>query len=213
MPTDATSFSDNNFAAQVTDDEYQEAWLSRRAGLIGRLVGKRVTRLLKVIFVTPEDEAAQGGHPLCELFRQGCGPLLLEVEGGLLVGFGYQESWQTVTVWMERRHEGDLSRPHRSEETQGAIAIPADHHLYSEPRYVGLVGQRIEAAQILFEGAHRDWTGMPFREHLRLELEGGREFFVAWSSEFSLDGGFTRDQLPPAFLACLTPVTEPVLVP
>src|SRR3954447_19248680 len=92
-------------------DHFDEQVASRRAELLGRMVGRRLVRLVRHSWWPAEEalerlrevDAKRGPRTV---FSLTAGPLSVELDSGLILGFGSRPSEASVTVWVERDEAG-----------------------------------------------------------------------------------------------------------
>ena len=136
-------------------DLFDEQVVSRRAELLGRMVGRRLVRLVRLSWWPAEEalerlrevDARRGPETL---FSLTAGPLGVELDSGLILGFGSRPSEASVTVWVERDEAG------RERPASRSILRDAELHVVdgfdpgvAEPEVVRCAGRRVERVTLL----------------------------------------------------------------
>jgi hypothetical protein len=136
-------------------DLFDEQVVSRRAELLGRMVGRRLVRLVRHSWWPAEEalerlrevDATRGPETV---FSLTAGPLSVELDSGLILGFGSRPSEASVTVWVERDEAGREGPASRSILRDAELhAIDGFDHDVAEPEVVRCLGHRVERVTLL----------------------------------------------------------------
>lgn len=166
---------------------------SRNLDLLRHALGRRIVRMTRYGDWRPEDVnerlADSPNIDPAEVFEDCLGPLVVEIDNGLVLGVASEESLASMLIWPERNPYGPEapSTPPLAQDPD-LHPIDAADPTYSRPIWATFVGQRIIGIEILLRD-HRDvmYEGLPCEAAVVFQFESGAELLV--SQELKDDSG------------------------
>lgn len=132
-----------------SDSIYEENIPSKHKNIISKLINKRVSKIVRYSWEPPK--IAMNAWNIFEqhIFNLTPGPLLITLETGLVVGFGCQPSWASVTVWIEEAEDGKSEKDEKIAEDDELFPIDICDSVYSPKEFHSIIGQKIVDIKIL----------------------------------------------------------------
>ncbi len=130
---------------------FEERIVSQQRDLLLRMVNRKITRMVRHSWWPAEEALSQiGGADSRLLFSLTAGPLTIELDSGLILGFGSRPSEASVSVWLERDETG-RERPSEHSTLRDPELHPIDvmESRFSEPQLANCVGREIQSVKLL----------------------------------------------------------------
>jgi hypothetical protein len=180
--------------------------LSERKNLLAELKNNKVLSLVRYSWDPPEevelDIRDRFNSPASLVFRRTAGSLLITLNSGLILGFGYSPSQASVTVWVEQIKDIQIPKSLSTVHDDELFPINALDAKYCEDLICNLIQQEIVSAKILKRNNPRWSREVPGEVGLVLEFENKIEIILALNLCESLDDFsiIFRDEVSPEVL-------------
>lgn len=190
------------------ESQRSEGVPSARADLLRSLIGRRVVRMARDSWLSPDEAMGELGIPARLVFRRSPGSLLVTTESGDTLGFGGSPATASVTVWRPRGPGVPAARDMATDEP--SYMIEASDPRYSDPSMHELLGRLVESVSILrrapFNAKH---AMLPREAAVVLGFQGGDELVLGHglhndSDDFAI---LSRNEIVSGVRPQLEPVT------
>ena len=119
--------------------KYLEQMIPTKAvDFLDKLVNKKITKLIRYSWWNPETSAKECDIERCKVFSLTAGPLFIEFDTDIGVGFSSQPSTCSVEVWLEKDNEN--KRDELMCNDRELFPVYANDSVYSEKYFGDLIG-------------------------------------------------------------------------
>ncbi|NVB36411.1 hypothetical protein G6O69_01115 [Pseudenhygromyxa sp. WMMC2535] len=160
-------------------NDWSMAILSRRPALLRGLLGRRITKLVHFSSSSPREISDYHEVPAVDVFSFADGPLVLSVDSGLALGFGTQDSLNSVTVWTEQTEAGEEREDHAEGDLE-LLPIASTNGSLARPFWGRLIGHRVASIEIFVRRMEDPrYESLPNEAAVVVTVDDGNSFFLA----------------------------------
>lgn len=157
-------------------DPFAPALPSARRALLERLLGRRITDLVRYEWA-PLDTLGPPEPLGLSIFRAAPGPLRLTLDDGTALAFASDAALASVVLWLEHDPSAGAAATSPLAEDPALYPIAATDPRYGDPCFAALLGAEIAAVELLERASDRPkLRALPREAALVLTLAGGRCF-------------------------------------
>jgi len=165
---------------------------SEKASLLKMLRGAKVTGMKRYSLDPLKEAMEDWGIPASRVFRWTEGPLVIDLDSGISLGFNGVSEYASIVVWVEETAEGIRSNEPLSDDDDEIFLIDVLDEFYSEELISKTINREITNIQILRRRpSNAKLAALPCEAGLSVEFEDNTKFILSHglhdsSSDFAI---------------------------
>jgi hypothetical protein len=158
--------------------DQMEYIVSEAVEVIGTLKRATILKMVRFSWWSPKESSVECDIQDSEVFSYTEGPLLIYLEGGEVIGFGSDESKNSIVLWFERDSEGNV-HDGNIENDEELFAVDFNDQCYSDPKWNLYNGKKIESMKLIKRAPMNvKYEELPNEVALQITVQGGGAFVV-----------------------------------
>lgn len=158
-----------------------ETQLSDALDFLKTCKNQEIKNLYRASWFSEEEYVTQFGYADDRIFCFTSGAVVIELSNNVIFGIGSQESWASLTIWVERDEQMNWSGDKIIRDPEIHV-LSAENTQYAKPRFREMLGKKIRSLKILkMKPYDSRYVGLPNDSGLILELENDLKLIVSYN--------------------------------